>query len=110
MSADPDKPAPPLDYATPSTDRPPPFARDPAAMNCPRCSQPLQRGTATVSGTVLGFLLVGFSHQHLFFKPSTGPRGKPVSLGADPGRVILPSGGQAAAARCAACGVTVILP
>lgn len=112
MSADADKPttAQPGDNSTPARDAGPAFVRDPGAMRCPRCADRLQAGTATVRGTVLGFLLVGFSHQHLFFKASEATRRKQMSLADDFGRVVLPSGERTAAARCPTCGLTVILP
>ncbi len=37
-------------------------------MNCPLCSSEMDEGKAYVRGTVLGFLIAGFSHQHCWFK------------------------------------------
>ena len=66
-------------------------------MNCPQCSEPLIEGRVMVEGTILGFLLVGLSSQHLWFRRNGGKREKVIS-----------SGGSKPALMCERCGITVI--
>lgn len=81
------------------------------AMACPRCGKAMDRGTATVRGTILGFALVGWSYQNLYFEGSARGRVIPRSLAEGSGRrVVLPSGESTGAFRCGYCGVTVLLP
>lgn len=56
----------------------------------------MEKGVATVEGTFLGFLFVGLSLQHLFFK---GPSGK---------KNIVPSDDSIDAMRCAGCGLVIL--
>ncbi len=37
-------------------------------MKCPACSSEMDQGKAYIRGTALGFLFVGLSHQHCWFK------------------------------------------
>lgn len=65
-------------------------------MKCPRCQTNMAKGEAAVRGTLGGFMLVGLSHQHLWF--SKGHRDE----------LVLPSDQDADAYRCADCKLTVI--
>jgi hypothetical protein len=56
-------------------------------------------GTATIRGTLLGFMFYGFSHQHLWFKPADGSRAEGKVLG---------SGQSTRAFHCERCRLTVI--
>ena len=40
-------------------------------MNCPECSSEMEKGKAYIRSTALGFLFLGFSSQHCWFKSST---------------------------------------
>ncbi len=55
-------------------------------------------GTACVRGTVFGFLLVGLSHQHLWFRSGEAKN------------LVVESGEEHAAHRCAQCGAVTIYP
>ena len=72
-------------------------------MKCPDCSADMIEGEATVRGTLIGFLAVGFSHQHLFFKPHGGTSGNNASR-----KKILPSGNVTMACHCGSCGLTIL--
>ena len=72
-------------------------------MNCPNCGAELIAGEATVRGTILGFLAVGLSHQHLFFKQSDTSNGTRSYK-----KKVLPSGNITRADHCGKCGLTVI--
>lgn len=67
---------------------------------CPDCGGPLEKGLATVHGTLLGFLAFGLSHQHLWFQPADRPRSAE--------QVVLASGSFAPASRCGNCGLVAI--
>jgi hypothetical protein len=55
-------------------------------------------GTAYVRGTVWGFLLIGFSHQHLWFRS-----GKDKNI-------VLESGEERAGHRCSQCSAITVHP
>ena len=57
----------------------------------------MESGTSTVEGTFTGFLFVGFSYQHLFFKKKKGKK-----------EMIVPSNATVAAFRCEECGITIL--
>lgn len=57
----------------------------------------MEEGTATVHGTAFGFLFFGWSHQHLFFRGSSGAS-----------EVIVPSGDSVDAKRCPGCDLVVL--
>jgi len=40
-------------------------------MKCPICSSEMDQGKAYIRGTAFGFLFVGLSHQHCWFKSNT---------------------------------------
>jgi hypothetical protein len=60
---------------------------------CPMCDGEIERGTVSVHGTVGGFLLVGMSYQHCFFKGDESEE-----------RVVLGSRYRKSAFRCKGCG------
>ena len=41
-------------------------------MKCPNCNMEMEPGQAQVKGTLLGFLIIGFSHQNLYFRSAEG--------------------------------------
>src|SRR5436309_1973986 len=43
-------------------------------MHCPRCNSGMIEGDAELHGTFLGFLVVGWSYQKLFFHSKDAPR------------------------------------
>ena len=43
-------------------------------MKCPECSSEMEKGMAYIRGTALGFLFVGFSLQHCWFKSQDSGR------------------------------------
>ena len=61
--------------------------------SCPLCEGELERGSVSVHGTLVGFLFVGFSVQHCFFKPRDGKE-----------QVVLTSRNRRRGFRCKACG------
>jgi len=65
-------------------------------MNCPRCNEPLSDGSLVVKGTVLSFLLVGLSWQHLWWQGKDGLK-----------QPILEPGRPAPAFRCPSCSTFV---
>jgi len=68
-------------------------------MQCPSCKMEMEAGRAQVKGTILGFLLVGLSYQHLYFLPSQGAKEK-----------IIPSRGIRPAHYCRQCRGLFIEP
>jgi predicted RNA-binding Zn-ribbon protein involved in translation (DUF1610 family) len=68
------------------------------SMKCPACQVPMTPGVAEIRGNSLGFLLVGFSWQELYFK--AGDEEEDVSLLApnEPRRAF----------RCPGCGLAII--
>ena len=77
-----------------------PAAGEPAPLTCPSCGGTMRPGTAGVRATWLGFLFVGLSCQHLFFRPAGGDRKSD--------RVIVGSGESSRAWRCETCGATLV--
>jgi hypothetical protein len=79
-------------------------------MNCPLCSREMDKGEAYVRGTALGFLFVGLSHQHCWFKSeATGKKDIIVRcpsglLTSAPAKLVNPS-----AYRCENCRTSVIV-
>ncbi|GMU22990.1 MAG: hypothetical protein AMXMBFR13_30740 [Phycisphaerae bacterium] len=69
-------------------------------MKCPRCDEAMERGSAFIEGTLLGFLLIGFSHQHLWFQGEDETRWSRHR--------IMPSGGTCTAFRFAACKAVLV--
>ena len=65
-------------------------------MKCPTCETEMESGYSKVHGTVGGFLMFGFSHQHLWFK------------GKGDKEMIVPSNDEVDAFRCKDCDVTVL--
>lgn len=60
---------------------------------CPLCQSELEQGFVSVHGTLLGYLLVGMSYQHCWFK------------GDESGdEVVLKSRERRQAFKCQACG------
>ena len=45
-------------------------------MICPKCSAEMDEGKAYIRGTALGFLFVGFSHQHCWFESHAADKKK----------------------------------
>jgi len=68
----------------------------------------MERGHAVVRGTLGGFLLVGFSHQHLYFR-SDAPAPKTL-FGARSERLVCRSGTLTSAYQCGRCGTLLIPP
>jgi hypothetical protein len=67
-------------------------------MKCPYCDGEMVPGTASVKGTLLGFLVVGLSHQHLWFRRLDG--------GAD--ELIIRSRANKAGHQCTQCRAVII--
>ncbi len=67
-------------------------------MKCPVCQVEMEKGTARVHGTVVGFILFGFSYQHLWFEHSSGNEER-----------ILASNEQCPGYRCPEC-LAVFIP
>ena len=67
------------------------------SLKCPYCDSDLKSGQATIHGTVVGFLVFGFSHQNLYFKTDTGEEIK-----------ILGSNKSTPAMRCENCGIVTL--
>ena len=78
----------------------PAAAADPAPLPCPSCGGTMLPGTASVRGTILGFLVAGVSYQHLFFRPAGGGRKSD--------RVVVGSGDSSRAWRCDRCGAVLV--
>ena len=57
----------------------------------------MEEGSATVQGTVIGFLLFGLSHQHLWFRNQDGKK-----------RKIVASNEVVSAFQCCDCGLIVL--
>ena len=69
-------------------------------MQCPKCNTEMDPGQAQVKGSLLGFLIVGLSYQHLYF------RADEASLR----EKIIPSGGKRSAYYCRQCQGLFIEP
>ena len=79
-------------------------------MKCPSCSSEMDRGKAYVRGTVLGFLVVGLSHQHCWFE-ADAKGGKKIIVRSGSG-LFTRADAEASnptAFRCGSCATTVIL-
>jgi hypothetical protein len=61
--------------------------------SCPMCEGEIEPGSVAVHGTLVGFLFVGFSLQHCWFKGRDGKE-----------QMVLGSRGRKAGFRCKACG------
>ena len=69
-------------------------------MKCPSCQSKMKRGQVSVHGTALGFVVVGFSHQHCWFEEFERDAEE---------QVIVESNGRRGAYRCPKCK-TVVIP
>ena len=79
-------------------------------MKCPTCSSEMDQGKAYIRGTALGFLLVGFSHQHCWFESNTTGRKKIIARSGI-GRLTR-AGAELVNPRaynCEGCGTSVII-
>ncbi len=69
-------------------------------MNCPLCNREMEPGSAAVTSTPLGFVLVGLSWKHLQFTSGrTGAR-----------ELVVHNSRPREARRCPQCGTVVLLP
>lgn len=66
-------------------------------LKCPYCDGTLISGEARIHGTITGFLLVGLSHQNLYFKSELGEETE-----------VLGSGESTPAMKCNKCGVVTL--
>jgi hypothetical protein len=69
-------------------------------MRCPYCDGEMVPGTASVKGTLLGFLTIGLSYQHLWFRKLDGGPGEDEK--------IIHSTGKRAGHQCRQCGAVII--
>lgn len=67
------------------------------SKKCPYCDGTLQSGEAKIHGTLTGFLLVGLSHQNLYFKNESGEESE-----------ILGCNESTPAMKCDMCGVVTL--
>jgi hypothetical protein len=67
-------------------------------MKCPYCDGEMMPGTASVKGTLLGFIVIGLSYQHLWFRRLNG--------GGE--EVIIRSRGDRPGHQCSQCGAVII--
>lgn len=67
----------------------------------------MEEGTVYIRGTLLGLLMVGFSHQNLYFQPVIS-RDDKVLMPAAKDMVVLESGGSTEAWRCERCRMTLL--
>ena len=73
------------------------------SMNCPNCRVEMIAGDARIKGTLVGFLVIGLSYQHLFFKSrKKSVDEKPVR------KKVLRSGRSTTAHHCEKCGLTAL--
>ncbi len=63
------------------------------AVQCPSCGAEMEPGVIVVKGTLWGFLLVGLSYQHLYFRGDE----------ADEDECLMTSGVPSRADRCPNC-------
>jgi DNA-directed RNA polymerase subunit RPC12/RpoP len=70
-----------------------------ARVTCPYCGGEMVPGTATVAGTLLGFLFVGLSYQHLWFQRDDLPKQR-----------IITSNDERPGHQCTECGAVLIVP
>ena len=68
-------------------------------MKCPNCNVEMEPGQAQVKGSLLGFLIIGFSHQNLYFKSSDGSTKE----------VVIPSGGKRSGHYCRLCDALFVV-
>lgn len=68
-------------------------------MQCPSCGSEMTRGAAQIRGTLSSFIVVGFSHEYLFFR-GPDPETKDVRL--------LKSRQWVDASRCESCSLLVL--
>lgn len=68
-------------------------------MNCPYCQGEMAPGTASVKGTLIGFLIFGLSEQHLWFQRDDSPKQR-----------IIASNDERPGHQCTKCGAVVIAP
>lgn len=69
------------------------------ALKCPYCDSRMIPGSAEIKGTLAGFLAVGFSNQHLWFRKGKRERSR-----------ILVSEDETLAHQCELCGAVAIPP
>jgi predicted RNA-binding Zn-ribbon protein involved in translation (DUF1610 family) len=67
------------------------------SMNCPHCGHETVQGNARVRGNLIGFMVVGFSFQHLYFEKG------------EDAQMILMSREERRSFFCPSCG-TLIVP
>jgi hypothetical protein len=77
-------------------------ARVPDRLACPICGGPMVLGRASVRGTTLERILLGWSSEHLWFAPDAGGH---RLADEDP---VVPSGGHRRAWQCEACRATLV--
>jgi hypothetical protein len=66
----------------------------PFLAHCPLCGMAMEAGKVVVHGTLLGFLIIGFSYQHCWFQPADGSSEQ----------IVVPNGGKPEACCCKGCG------
>ena len=79
-------------------------------MKCPVCSSEMEKGKAYLRGTTLGFLFVGFSHQHCWFKSEA--TGKKDIIVRSPSGFLTSAASELvnpSAYYCEDCGTSVIV-
>ncbi len=76
-----------------------PIELKPPTRFCPACNSEMETGTVSVHGTFWGFLLVGWSYQHVWFKGA-----------GDKEEIVVRSGRAKIGYRCPACGFTGVAP
>lgn len=79
-------------------------------MRCPVCSSEMDYGKAYIRGTALGFLVVGLSHQHCWFKSHATGRKKIIARSGS--GFLTRAGAQSVnpqAYHCEDCGTSVIM-
>ena len=64
---------------------------------CPQCAEPVHAGHVVIHGTFWGFIWVGWSLQHLWFRPRDGKEHR-----------LIYSGDSRRAWQCPACGMVLI--
>ncbi len=77
-------------------------------MNCPYCDCGMESGHVEVHGTDLGFLVVGLSYSHLWFKTDSGAEEIAVPHKSRFARRHAPCTSQPQAYSCGSCGSLVI--
>src|SRR5262245_43633147 len=86
----------PPEEPRPATAPPP----QPLLASCPACGAAMEAGKVSVHGTLLGFLFVGMSYQHCWFRPAAS----------EDEQVVVQSGRSRRACRCSSCGFIGIEP